>query len=161
MKLFKGIWLPALAVLAPWAAAKDAPLVETTDFDSELLNLFYFDDSDVAMFVKFDSEKVYRSEDAGKSWAEQKGMRTIGIVKNPFDKNVAVALGEQKHWITYDQGAHWDEFHTEVPPTLSNPLSFHAGDNKKILFHGEAGCPFFSVCLGQVSSCRSACYVQN
>jgi hypothetical protein len=156
MKLLKGIWLPALAVLAPWAAAKkDAPLVETTDFDSELANIFYFDDSDVAMFFQLDSEKVFRSKDAGKSWMEQKGMRTMGIIKNPFDNKVAVVLGEKKHWITYDQGEKWTEFETEVPPTLGNPLSFHAADSKRILFHGDAGCSFFSVCLGKVSCVRS------
>ncbi|KAF1969163.1 vacuolar protein sorting/targeting protein 10 [Bimuria novae-zelandiae CBS 107.79] len=149
MKLLKGIWLPVLAALAPFVAAKkDAPLVETTDFDSELFNIFYFDDSDVAMLMKLDTETVYRSADAGKTWAEQKGMRTIGIVKNPFDKNVAVVLGENKHWITYDKGEKWNEFTTEMRPTPSNPLSFHAKDNKKILFHGDEGCSFFSVCLG-------------
>lgn len=152
MKLLKGIWLPALAVLAPCVAAKkDAPLVEPTDFDSELVNIFYFDDSDVAMLVHLNSETVYRSKDAGKSWAEQKGMRTIGIIKNPFDKNVAVVLGEKKHWITYDQGEKWSEFETEIPPTLGNPLSFHAEDSKKILFHGDSGCSYYGVCLGKVS----------
>ena len=154
MKLLKGIWLPALAVLAPFAAAKkDAPLVETTDFESELVNLFYFDDSDVAMLVEFESEKIYRSTDAGKSWAEQKGMRTIGIIKSPYDKNVAIVLGEKKHWITYNQGEKWHDFETELTPALrsGNPLSFHATDSKKILFHGDDdNCGLFSVCLGKV-----------
>ncbi|KAK7178988.1 Vacuolar protein sorting/targeting protein 10 [Paraphaeosphaeria sporulosa] len=153
MKLLKGIWLPALAVLAPFAAAKkDGPLVAETDFGSELLNIFYFDDSNVAMLVELESEKVFRSSNAGKSWdkvkADGKDMRTIGIVKNPFDKNVAVVLGEKEHYITYDQGEKWSKFKTDEAPSLGNPLSFHASDNKKILFHGGGNDCFFGACLG-------------
>lgn len=158
MKLLKGIWLPVLAVLAPFAAAKkDEPLVKETDFSSELLNIFYFDDSNVAMLVELDSEKVFRSTDAGKSWAQVKDdgkdMRTIGIVRNPFDKNVAVVLGEREHFITYNQGEKWNKFKSEETPSLQNPLSFHAKDSKKILFHGGCENPFFGACLGKVSHC--------
>lgn len=160
MKLFKGIWLPALAVLAPFAAAKkDEPLVEKTDFGSELLNIFYFDDSDVAMLVELESEKVFRSSDAGKSWdkvkADGKDMRTIGIVKNPFDKNVAVVLGDREHFITYDQGEKWNKFTTDEAPSLGNPLSFHASDSKKILYHGGGIDCSFGACLGTVRCCLS------
>ncbi|KAJ4296183.1 vacuolar protein sorting/targeting protein PEP1 [Kalmusia sp. IMI 367209] len=150
MKYLRGILLPALVALAPLAAAKNnAPLVESKDFDSELLNLFYFDDSDVAMFAEFETQKIWRSADAGKTWEEQKDLRTeAGIIRNPFDKNVAVVLGMTKHWITYDQGAKWNSFETEMPASMGNPLSFHATDNKKILYHGLEDC-FGSPCLGQ------------
>lgn len=159
MKFLKGIWLPALAVLAPLAAAKDGPLVAETEFGSELLNIFYFDDSDVAMLAELESEKVFRSTDAGKTWDkvqnDGKDMRTIGIIKSPFDKNVAVMLNEKEHYITYDQGEKWTKFTTMEPPSLNNALSFHASDNKKILFHGGGNDCFWGPCLGTVSRCLS------
>jgi len=148
MKYLKGILLPALVGLASFVVAKDAPLVEAKDFDSELANIFFFDDSDVAILAEIETSKVWRSPDAGKTWEEQKGLRTLGIIKNPFDKNVAIALGDTKHWITYNQGEKWTEFETEEPFSLGNPLSFHASDNKKILFHGMEVC--FGLCIGKV-----------
>jgi photosystem II stability/assembly factor-like uncharacterized protein len=150
MKYLKGILLPALLALAPWAVAKDGPVVESSEFNGEVVNIFYFDDSDVAILAEMETSKVYRSEDAGKTWEEQKHLRTLGIYKSPFDSQVAVALGEQTHWITYDRGEKWNEFKTELPPSLFGmPLSFHAKDNKKILYHTIEDC-FRTPCLGQV-----------
>lgn len=154
MKYLKGILLPALVALAPLAAAKaDKPLVESTDFDGgELVNLFYFDDSNVALFAEVETGKIHRSTDAGKTWEEQKKLQTeVGIIKNPFDNKVAVVLGDTKHWITYDQGEKWHQFETEVSPSIAGSgLSFHARDNKKILFHGAEDC-ILTPCLGDVS----------
>lgn len=151
MKYLKGILLPALLGLASIAAAKkDAPLVADTAFESELVNIFYFDDSDVVLAVEEYSANVWRSVDAGKTWKKQDNMKTIGIEANPFDNNVAVVLGERTHWITYDQGEKWTKFETKYPPSYGPPLSFHAKDNKKILFHSIEDC-FMTPCLGQVS----------
>jgi len=160
MKYLKGILLPALLALAPFAAAKDEPAIKTTEFSGELVNIFYFDDSDVAVLAELETSKVFRSEDAGKTWSEQKdpNLRTIGIVKSPFDSQVAVALGEQTHWITYNRGEKWDEFQTDLPPSLTGmPISFHAKDNKKLLFHTIEDC-FLTPCLGQVSSIYARLY---
>jgi photosystem II stability/assembly factor-like uncharacterized protein len=156
MKYLKGILLPALLALAPFAAAKDSPAVTPTEFSGELVNIFYFDDSDVAVLAELETGKVFRSTDAGKAWKEVDDLRTIGILKNPFDNKVAVALGDQRHWITYDRGDNWNEFKTKQPPSLTGmPISFHAKDNKKILFHAMEDC-FLTPCLGQVSpSCNS------
>ncbi|KAF2636353.1 vacuolar protein sorting/targeting protein 10 [Massarina eburnea CBS 473.64] len=156
MKYLKGILLPALLGLASLAVAKnDDPLVKDQTFDGELVNLFYFDDSDVAIATELHgTTKVWRSETAGKSWDQVKEVKTIGIIKSPFDNNVAVALGESPdgdstHWITYDQGKSWNRFKTRYPPSfVGNPLSFHATDNKKILYHTMEDC-FTAPCLGQ------------
>jgi hypothetical protein len=163
MRHLKGILLPALLALAPFVFAKDKPIVETTPFNGELVNIFYFDDSDVAVLVEMETSKVYRSEDAGKTWEHQKDLLTLGIFKNPFDNQVAVALGENTHWITYNRGEKWAEFKTELPPSLlSVPLSFHAKDNKRILFHSIEDC-FSTPCLGQVSldSSRQVRYIAD
>ena len=155
MKLLKGLLLPALLALAPLAAAKpDGPLVAYTPFDQQMVNLFYFDDSNVVLVVEFQNLKLWRSEDAGRSWDKVKDdIQTIGVFKNPFDNKVAVAVGEgQKHWITYDQGKSWDVFETELPPTFGVPVAFNARDNKKILFH-TAEDILFGPALGKVSIC--------
>jgi photosystem II stability/assembly factor-like uncharacterized protein len=149
MKSLKGLLLPALLALAPSAtAAKDAPSVETTSFSNELVNLQYFDDSTVALVQELGSGKIYRSPDAGKAWKELKDLkRGLGIVKNPYDNKVALVLGEDKHWITYDQGETWQDFTTKYSPSPNGPVSWHSQDNKKILINEIEDC-LFTPCLG-------------
>lgn len=136
MKYLKGILLPALLALAPFAAGKnDAPLVKVSPFDNELVNLQYFEDTEVVLATEFDTGVIWRSGNAGKEW-DKLDIRTILIVKNPFDNRVAIALGEIKHHITFDHGENWDAFATEYPPSwVVPPITFHATDSKKILFH--------------------------
>lgn len=132
MRYNLGLLLPAILALAPSIAAKkDAPLVETTPFKNELVNLLYFDDSTVALLQELESGRIWRSTDAGKSWKQEKEMTGMGILKNPYDNNVATVLGETKHWITYDQGDNWSSFKTELPPSPEAPLSWHAKDSKR------------------------------
>ncbi|ORY05058.1 vacuolar protein sorting/targeting protein 10 [Clohesyomyces aquaticus] len=148
MKYLKGILLPALLALASFAAAKDEPLVEKNAFQRELVNLFYFDDSEVILSFEFETGVVWRSEDSGKNWGKLKNIETIGIIKNPFDKNTAIALGPQRHYITFNQGKDWDEFDTKLPPTLFGlPVSWHRDDPKKILFSTFENCRDLP-CLG-------------
>ena len=150
MKYLEGLLLPALLALAPSATAKNAPLVETSTFSNELVNLNYFDDSAVALVQELDSGKIFRSPDAGKQWKELKELRGgLGIIKNPYDNNVALVLGETTHRITYDQGESWTAFVTEYPPTFTGPpVSWHSQDNKKILIHEVEDC-FLAPCLGR------------
>ncbi|KAF2277402.1 vacuolar protein sorting/targeting protein 10 [Westerdykella ornata] len=137
MKFAKGILLPALLALASTAfGKKDEPVVEVRTFDNELVNLFYFEDSEVALATEFETGVVHRTEDAGKEWVKLDFEAGV-IIKNPFDKQVAVAFGNTKHYITYDRGKSWREFTTKYRPSWSIPVSFHATDNKKLLYHGE------------------------
>jgi hypothetical protein len=149
MKYLKGL-LPALLALAPSpTAAKSDPIVETTEFSNSLVNLVYFDDSSVALVQELDSNKIYRSNDAGKAWKEAKELKgSFGIIKNPYDNNVAIVLGDTEHHITYDQGESWKAFNTEFPATfVGPPISWHSQDNKKIMFHEVEDC-FLAPCLG-------------
>jgi hypothetical protein len=149
MRYHKGLLLPALLALSPFAAAaKDAPFVATTAFKHELVNILYFDDSGVALLQELQSGKIWRSEDAGKGWMEKKELSGLGIIKNPFDNKVAVVLGEEKHWITFDQGKSWDSFKTEFPPSPEVPVAWHATDNKKIIVNEIENC-FTAPCLGR------------
>ena len=151
MKYIKGLLLPALLALAPSVAAKkDEPLVETTPFKHELVNLMYFDDSGVSMVQELETGNIWRSHDAGKGWKQLKELSGLGILKNPYDNKVALVLGETKHWVTYDQGETWDKFETEFPPSPQGPVGWHAQDSKKILINEIEDC-FTSPCLGRVS----------
>ena len=144
-----GLLLPALLALAPSIAAKkDAPLVETSEFKNELVNILYFDDSTVALLQELESGRIWRSKDAGKSWKQEKELNGAGILKNPYDNQVATVLGETNHWITYDQGDTWAPFKTELPPSPEAPLNWHATDNKKIMVNEIENC-FTAPCLGR------------
>lgn len=148
MKYLKGLLLPALLALASSASAKDAPIVETTPFSNELVNLLYFDDSTIALVQELQTGKIWRSHDAGKKWKELKDIRGLGILRNPFDNQVALILGESKHYITYDQGDTWRDFKTEWPPSPGGPVSWHAKDNKKIMINEIEDC-MMKPCLGR------------
>lgn len=157
MKYLKGLLLPALLALAPSAAAKkDEPLIETTAFSNELVNLMYFDDSGVALVQELETGNIWRSHDAGKGWKQLKDLRGLGILKNPFDNKVAIVLGEKKHWVTYDQGENWNSFKTEYSPSPSGPIGWHAQDNKKVLIHEIEDC-FTAPCLGRVRIVWKTC----
>jgi photosystem II stability/assembly factor-like uncharacterized protein len=152
MKYLKGLLLPALLALAPAAVAKkNEPLVETTPFGDELVNLMYFDDSGVALVQELDTGSIWRSHDAGKGWKQLKHIHGLGIIKNPYDNKVALILSEKEHWITYDQGETWNKFKTELPPSPQVPVGWHAQDSKKILINEIENC-FTAPCLGRVSS---------
>lgn len=152
MKYLRGILLPALLALASIAAGKkDAPFVKVTAFDEELINLLYFEDSEVVLATEFGTGKLWRSDDAGKKWDET-DIETVIVIKSPFDKQLAVALGEANHHqITEDRGKTWREFKTERSPSLAGmPISFHATDSKKMLFHGQEN---YMTGIGSVSNC--------
>ena len=149
MKSLKGLLLPALLALAPSTAiAKDGPLVQTSPFENELVNLMYFDDSGVALVQELDTGKIFRSHDAGKGWKQIDDIHGLGILKSPFDNKVALVLSDKKHWITYDQGESWDSFETELPPSPQAPVGWHALDSKKILINEIDNC-FTAPCLGR------------
>ncbi|RAR10169.1 signal sequence binding protein [Stemphylium lycopersici] len=149
MKSLKGLLLPALLALAPSTAiAKNDPLVKTSPFQNELVNLMYFDDSGVALVQELDTGKIFRSHDAGKGWKQIDDIHGLGILKSPFDNKVALVLSDKKHWITYDQGESWDSFETELPPSPQAPVGWHALDSKKILINEIDNC-FTAPCLGR------------
>ncbi|KAF2733241.1 vacuolar protein sorting/targeting protein 10 [Polyplosphaeria fusca] len=152
MKYLRGTLLPALLLaLASFATAKkNDPLVAIKTFPSELSNIQYFDDSKVVLLGEIDTGRIWRSTDAGKEWNElKKDIIALAIIKNPFDNNVAIVVGETTHWITYDQGETWTDFDTaDWPSGLENPVGWHAGDNKKIIFNTRENCRT-KACIGK------------
>jgi len=136
-------------------AKKDSPRVTKTKFDNSLTNLFYFDDTDTLLVQDREAGNVYRSTDAGESWDLVDGIRegqALDLWQHPYDNKVAYVLGiKHTHWATRDRGQSWHSFDVDALPTrLRAPLSFHADDSDKVLFHGRQ-------CKG-VWDCRDETY---
>jgi hypothetical protein len=153
----RGIRIIAAFALALGAfAASDGPDISMKKFTEPAVNLFYFDDSETVIVLDPAKGTVYRSENSGEEWDVVKDIPDGNInyiVPNPNDNTVAIALGiHRKHWITYDQGKSWRAFDTKEHPTQDpgqDPISFHADDNKRMLFHAMEDCLMFE-CVGKV-----------
>lgn len=160
------IWPLAASVAA--AAAKDdddgdkaadGPKFASQKFELPPRNLFFFDDSETALALVSDGERmgrVYRTTAAGEAWDVVKDFPEgdpYVIYRHPADNKVAVTLGRARtHWVTYDQGKTWKEFKTKEHPSSGTPIRFHGEDSKRFLYQGEERCEFFSdSCLGSVS----------
>ncbi|KAF2404004.1 vacuolar protein sorting protein [Trichodelitschia bisporula] len=148
------VLLAALSLVATLVAAdKSEPDIKVKKFDHPPVNLFFFDDSEVALIVDQQKGIVRRSTNAGEDWDvvdDIKKEHPYAVYPHPYNNQVAVALGRRKtHWITYNQGKDWREFDTEDHPSPSDPLTFHAGDPKKVLFHTERPCIIFDSCPGK------------
>jgi len=116
--------------------------VTKTKFDNPPANLFYFDDTDTLLVQDRKAGNAYRSTDAGESWDLVEGVRegqAWDLWQHPYDNKVAYVLGRKHtHWVTRDRGDSWHSFDVEALPTrLRAPLSFHADDSDKVLFHGR------------------------
>ena len=125
------------------AREKTGPEISTFTLDHQVSNLFYFEDSDVVLIHEREAGKVLRSDNAGAKWVEvdeiPKGA-AWELWQHPYDRKVAYILsGETKHWVTSDRGETWTKFTTPLPPSAfrSPPLSWHAKDANKVLFHGQ------------------------
>ena len=114
----------------------DEKYIRSSTFGSPLSPLQFFEDSEVVLATEYRRNIVHRSEDAGATWDKLEDLHSLGVILNPNDNKVAIAMGlEGKHWITYDQGKKWDSFNTDPALGLSKaaPFSFHASDSKKII----------------------------
>lgn len=124
------------------AAKKDAPSLTYTTFDHQPQNIEYFDDSDVILFQDWDSNTLWRTDNAGESWSEVDipYNEAWSMYMHPFDKKRAYYLTKEgTHYKTEDRGETWQSFVTDYPPSVlrNQPLSFHADDHDKIIFNAE------------------------
>lgn len=141
--------LLTLLLASVWAsyAKKDSPRITSTEFENAISNLFYFDDSDVILAQDREAGDVWRSDDAGETWAVINDDEQTGSVwdvwPHPTNNQRAYILGlSHTHWVTEDQGKTWRRFETDATPSLLRiPFSFHARDPDKVILHG-------SECLG-------------
>ncbi|KAF5973838.1 carboxypeptidase Y-sorting PEP1 precursor [Fusarium coicis] len=124
------------------AAKQDKPTVDASVAKHPPLNLNYFEDSDVVVFQDIEERNIWRSEDAGKTWAQVPDIpdrSATFLYLHPFDSNSAFVLTkDRKHYKTEDRGKSWSEFSSGTMPSAFQPdtLVFHAGDPKRIIFNG-------------------------
>ncbi|KAF5660032.1 carboxypeptidase Y-sorting PEP1 precursor [Fusarium circinatum] len=124
------------------AAKQDKPTVDASVAKHPPLNLNYFEDSDVVVFQDIEERNIWRSEDAGKTWAQVPDIpdrSATFLYLHPFDSNSAFVLTkDRKHYKTEDRGKSWTEFNSGTMPSAFQPdtLVFHAGDPKRIIFNG-------------------------
>ncbi|RMZ78525.1 hypothetical protein DV737_g3812, partial [Chaetothyriales sp. CBS 132003] len=135
---------------------KDGPTLSRTTFDNALDNVFYFDDSDVILGLDKETGNVWRSTDAGATWAAVDGEgqqdRAWDLWPHPYDKHRAYIIGAgSDHWVTTDRGQTWRSFNPKFGPDLFRalPLSFHGRDPKKVIWNAVD-------CTGQ--GCRREAY---
>lgn len=155
MRIHRALALFGLSLGITGVIAKDAPEVSQKKFPAPPVNLFYFDDSETVIALDPDHFTVWRSDDAGEEWKEVSDIpkgKVAYLMPNPYDSDVAIAMGQlTTHWITFDKGKNWRSFETSVMATQDlskEPFTFHATDNKRILFHGEEDC-IFGACIGK------------
>ena len=136
------IWLFLSCHLATKTFARDGfvPKVESQDFDTQPVDIRYFEDSEVILTREVNGN-IWRSDDAGLNWNEINDIRhgeAVSFWMNPYHKKWAVALGrEGKHWVTNDRGQSWRDFSLPdgfIPAFYRLPLSFHAFDPEKVIF---------------------------
>lgn len=131
----------------PGYAKKDEPRISTYPLDHFPDGFFYFEDSDIIIILDRKSHVVQRSEDAGVHWKKVEDIEeghAWDVLPHPFDPSVAYVLGgENKHWVTSNQGKSWKEFETEAP-LFGVPLSFHASDSDKVIVHVRECYRFFN-----------------
>lgn len=127
----------------PAVHAKGDPNIVVTDFDHYPFNLNYFPDSDVVLFQDQNAGVVWRSADAGASWAKVSGVeegKAAALVMHQYDPTRAYILTEgMDHWRTEDRGKTWVSFFTDAELDIFHRgewLTFHASDPDKILFFG-------------------------
>ena len=137
------------------SAKKADPRISKTSFENRLHGLFYFKDSEIILAYDRDRGVLHRSTDAGEQWEAVEEIpegKVADLWQHPYDGNKAYVLSSgHHHWYTNDQGITWKEFETAASPTRRSPLSFHAKDSNKIIFHGDA-CQSFFEC-DEVVSC--------
>ncbi|KAF9450688.1 vacuolar protein sorting/targeting protein 10 [Macrolepiota fuliginosa MF-IS2] len=136
------LWL-ALLALASLVAGQSDPKHEISSFENLPARIFFFDDTDSAIYHDSHQGNVYVSQDEGKSWAQADDIpsgRAVMVFEHPFNNRIAFVLtDDKKHYRTEDRGKTWRSFEVPIAPALvQRPLSFHSDPQKYgyILYQG-------------------------
>ncbi|KAK5084239.1 vacuolar protein sorting/targeting protein PEP1 [Lithohypha guttulata] len=141
--------LSLLAVPSLVLAKKDGPEISKTKFDTELQDIFYFDDSNIILGHDPDLGNAWRSDDAGATWSLIKDAEgeALAVYPHPWNNQRAYILGtDRDHWVTTNQGKSWSRWnsgHQFAMIANGRPFSFHARDPKKVIWNGQDCSPGF------------------
>ncbi|KDR81165.1 hypothetical protein GALMADRAFT_241725 [Galerina marginata CBS 339.88] len=134
-----------LSFSALLVAGQSQPTHAINSFNNLPARLFFFDDTEAAIFHDSMEGNVYVSLDEGKTWKLGPGIpsgKTIMVIEHPAENRYAFALTDgTTHYRTEDRGKTWRSFDVPLPPALvSRPLSFHSDPKKygHILYQGTA-----------------------
>ena len=120
------------------AKEQNTPGIARTEIENAPTSLFYFEDSNRVLLHDRYVGKVLLSKNGGKDWEDVDQIKeAVDAFWHPYDNKVAYVVDMKKHiYITYDRAESWERFDTHIEPMVA-PLSFHATDNKKLLFRGQ------------------------
>ncbi|KAF8894237.1 vacuolar protein sorting/targeting protein 10 [Gymnopilus junonius] len=126
--LFRAVFLSFSTLLV---AAQGQPESTVNSFNNLPARLFFFDDTEAAIFHDSIEGNVYVSLDEGKTWKLGEGIpagKTMMVIEHPINNQYAFALTDGlTHYRTADRGRSWREFKVPLPPALvQRPLSFHS-----------------------------------
>ncbi|KAG5717203.1 hypothetical protein E4T56_gene15336 [Termitomyces sp. T112] len=126
-------------------ASAQKPEHTISSFDNLPANVFFFDDTQSAIYHDSIEGNVYVSQDEGKTWNLADGIpkgKISMVIEHPFNNRYAFALTDkEEHYRTDNRGKTWRTFKLPLPPALvPKPLSFHAsaGMDGHILYQGTS-----------------------
>lgn len=136
------LWLVLLGFIG-LAASQSDPKSEISSFDNPPARIFFFDDTEYAIYHDSRQGLVYVSSDEGKSWKVADDIprgKAIMVIEHPFNNRIAFVLTDgTKHYRTEDRGHSWRPFEMSISPALvQKPLSFHSDTDKYgyVLYQG-------------------------
>lgn len=139
-------WQRILVSSLMWAGAvvakPDTPTMSVHTFDNPPTALKYFRGSDDVLYHDPFEKVLYKSDDAGASWAKVDQIPdgdAYMLVMHEFEPHRAYALGDHnQHYYTEDNGKTWGVFNSLADTSVfqDDILRFHAGDPDRIIFNG-------------------------
>ncbi|KXN90322.1 Vacuolar protein sorting/targeting protein 10 [Leucoagaricus sp. SymC.cos] len=144
MKCCGALWLVLLALVS-LAAGQSDPKSEISSFNNLPARIFFFDDTESAIFHDSIEGIVHVSQDEGKTWQKAEGIsegKAVMVIEHPFNNRMAFVLTDgTTHYRTEDRGKSWRPFEVPISPALvQRPLSFHSDMDKYgyILYQGTS-----------------------
>ena len=93
--------LSTLLWSSPTVAKSEKPAITATKFDNSPYDLRYFDDSDVVLMQDYAEDAIFRSSDAGATWARAADIpkgAAWNLIMHPFDNKKHAPCDRHRAW---------------------------------------------------------------